>query len=312
MSEIKYFFQAFKSFTDIFNKCYYSLMNTITKKKALKKADELGKQSTEKDVQELDSKLPAMKKGVIAKIWDKVLFLWEQAKSPEVPLRLKLVIIGALLYLILPVDVLPDTIPGVGLLDDLSVLLTVFREVSKYALPKLEKKIENKFYEVSYQKIDEKLSEIYKSILATTIITFFVNAIGCTILVTKPFGNVISRKVAVAIFFLIFVYALIRFIIYLKTYGQLTKKLASSVYKKKSISQGVSDFVCSEYRYLAYLFNGLEIVKSVVPELKDIPDGPQIVKTFKNHYRNRIILFCVLFVLYSLLIMATKFILFRI
>lgn len=287
-------------------------MNTITKKKALKKADELGKQSTEKDVQELDSKLPAMKKGVIAKIWDKVLFLWEQAKSPEVPLRLKLVIVGALLYLILPVDVLPDTIPGVGLLDDLSVLLTVFREVSKYALPKLEKKIENKFYEVSYQKIDEKLSEIYKSILATTIITFFVNAIGCTILVTKPFGNVISRKVAVAIFFLIFVYALIRFIIYLKTYGQLTKKLASSVYKKKSISQGVSDFVCSEYRYLAYLFNGLEIVKSVVPELKDIPDGPQIVKTFKNHYRKRIILFSVFFILYSLLIMATKFILFRI
>ena len=287
-------------------------MNTITKKKALKKADELGKKSTEKDVQELDAKLPAMKKGVIAKIWDKVLFLWEQAKSPEVPLRLKLVIVGALLYLILPVDVLPDTLPGVGLLDDLSVLLTVFREVSKFALPKLEKKIEDKFYEVSYQKIDEKLSEIYKSILATTIITFFVNAVGCTILVTKPFGNVISRKVAVAIFVSIFVFALIRFILYIKTYGQLTKKLASSVYKKKSISQGVSDFVCSEYRYIAYLFDGLQIVKSVVPELKDSPDGPQIVKTFKNHYRKRIILFSVFFILYSLLIMATKFILFRI
>ena len=287
-------------------------MNTITKKKALKKADELGKQSTEKDIQELDSKLPAMKKGVIAKIWDKVLFLWEQAKSPEVPLRLKLVIVGALLYLILPVDVLPDTIPGVGLLDDLSVLLTVFREVSKFALPKLEKKIEVKFYEVSYQKIDEKLSEIYKSILATTLITFFVNAVGCTILVTKPFGNVISRKVAVAIFVSIFVYALIRFILYIRTYGQLTKKIAASVYKTKSISQGVSDFVCSEYKYIAYLFEGLQIVKSVVPELKDIPDGPQIVSTFKNHYRKRIILFIVFFVLYSLLIMATKVILFRI
>ena len=287
-------------------------MNTITKKKALKKADELGKQSTEKDIQELDSKLPAMKKGVILKIWDKVLFIWEQAKSPEVPLRLKLVIVGALLYLILPVDVLPDTIPGVGLLDDLSVLLTVFREVSKFALPKLEKKIENKFYEVSYQKIDEKLSEVYKSILATTLITFFVNAVGCTILVTKPFGNVVSRKVSVAIFVSIWVYALIRFIIYLKTYGQLTKKIASSVYKTKSISQGVSDFVCSEYRYIAYLFDGLQIVKSVVPELKDIPDGPQIVKTFKNHYRKRIILFSIFFVLYSLLIMVTKFILLRI
>ena len=64
--------------------------------------------------------------------------------------------------MVLPIDVLPDTISGVGLLDDLFVLLTVFREVSKYALPKLEKKIENKFYEISYQKIDEKLSKIYK------------------------------------------------------------------------------------------------------------------------------------------------------
>lgn len=287
-------------------------METITKKRALKKADELGKQSTEKDLQELDSKLPAMKKGVIAKIWDKVLFLWEQAKSPEVPLRLKLVIIGALLYLVLPFDILPDTIPGFGLLDDLSVLLTVFREVSRYVLPKLEKKIENKLYEVSYQKIDEKLSEIYKSILATSIITFFVNAVGFTILVTKPFGKVISRKVSVAIFVSIWAYALIRFIIYLKTYGQMTKKIASSVFRKKSISQGISDFVCSEYKYIAYLFDGLQIVKSVVPELKDIPDGPQIVKTFKNHYRKRIILFIVFFVLYSLLIMVTKFILFRI
>lgn len=287
-------------------------MDTITKKKALKKADELGKQSTEKELQDLDSKLPAMKKGVIAKVWDKVLFLWEQAKSPEVPLRLKLVIVGALLYLVLPIDVLPDTIPGIGLIDDLSVLLTVFREVSKYALPKLEKKIENKFYEVSYQKIDEKLTEAYKSILATTIITFFINTVGCTILATKPFGNIVSRKVAVAIFISIFIYAFIRFIIYIKTYGQLTKKIAVSICKKKSISEGVYEFVCSEYKYIAYLFEGLQIVKSVVPELKDIPDGPQIVSTFKNHYRKRIVLFIVFFVLYSLLIMVTKFILFRI
>ena len=287
-------------------------MNTVTTKRALKKADELGKQSTEKDVQELDSKLPAMKKGVIAKIWDKVVFLWEQAKSPEVPLRLKLVIVGALLYLVLPIDVLPDTIPGIGLLDDMAVILTVFREVSKFALPKIEKKIENKFYELSYQKIDEKLSEVFKSILATTILTFFVNSVGCTILVTKPFGEDVSRKVAIVIFILIFIYALIRFIIYLKTYGQMTKKIASSVYRKKSISQGVSDFVCSEYKYIAWLFNGLQVVKAVVPELKDIPDGPQIVKTFKNHYKKRIILFIIFFILYSLLIMATKFILFRI
>ena len=182
-------------------------MDITTKKKAMQKAKELGEHATEKDLQDLDSKLPAMKKGVITKAWDKVLFLWEQAKNPEVPLHLKITIIGALLYLVLPVDVVPDTIPGIGLIDDLGVILAVVKEVSKYALPKIEKKIENKFYEVSYQKIDKKLSSIFSSILITTIITFTINAIGCTILVTKPFGNPISRYVAVSIFVTVFIYS---------------------------------------------------------------------------------------------------------
>ena len=58
-----------------------SRLDLSTKKKALKKANELGELATEEDVQKLDSRLPAMKKGVIAKVWDKVLYLWEQAKS---------------------------------------------------------------------------------------------------------------------------------------------------------------------------------------------------------------------------------------
>lgn len=114
-----------------------------------------------------------------------------------------------------------------------------------------------------------------------------------------------------SLFAVIFIYALIRFIIYWKQYGQLTKKIATSVYKKKSISQGISEFVCSEYKYIAYLFSGLEIVKSVVPELKDIPDGPQIVSIFKKHYRKRIVFFGVFFIMYSLLVFVTKFILLR-
>ena len=128
-------------------------MDITTKKKAMQKAKELGEHASDKDIQELDSKLPAMKKGVIAKAWDKVLFLWEQAKNPEVPIRLKLTICGALLYLVLPLDIVPDAIPGLGLLDDLTVILAVVREVSKYALPKLEKKAEEKLFELGYQKL---------------------------------------------------------------------------------------------------------------------------------------------------------------
>ena len=139
-----------------------------SKTKALKKANELGEHATENEVKELDSKLPAMKKGVIAKVWDKVLFLWEQAKSPEIPTRLKVVIVGALLYLVLPFDVINDAIPGLGLVDDMSVILAVVREVSKYAIPKIEKKLESKVYELGYQKIDTQLSKLFSSFLITT------------------------------------------------------------------------------------------------------------------------------------------------
>lgn len=281
-------------------------MNITTKTKAMEKVKELGEQATQKDIQDLETKLPAMKKDVIAKAWDKVLFLRKQVKNPEIPLHLKVVIIGALLYLVLPLDIVPDAIPVLGLLDDLTVILVVVREVSKYVLPKIEKKIENKFYEISYQKIDEKLSAIFKSTLITTVITFAINAIGCTILATKPFGNPVSRNIAILIFVLVFIYSLSRFILYIKDYGQMTKKIAIAVCKKKSISQGISNFICTEYKYIAYIFNGLKIVKSVVPELSQIPEAPQIVSTFKHHYKKRLILFFSCLVLYTALISLTK------
>lgn len=286
-------------------------MNETVKQKALKKAYSLGAKATSAEVRELDSKLPAMKKGVIAKIWDKVLFLWEQIKSPEIPTRLKVVIIGALLYLVLPIDVLPDYIPGIGFLDDVAVILAVVREVSKFAIPEIEKKLENKFYEISYQKIDQKLSKLFSSILITTICTFLLNAVVCSVLIIKPFGTPYSQYIAISIFVLIFVYALIRFVLYLKDYGKMTRKIAVSVCKKKSISEGIADFVGTEYKYIAYLFSGLEIVKSVVPELNQIPDAPKIVATFEKHYKKRIILFVLCLLLYTMLITITKMILFQ-
>ena len=286
-------------------------MDFTTKMKAMQKAKELGEHASDKDIQEIDSKLPAMKKGVIAKVWDKVLFLWEQTKNPEVPIRLKLTIVGALLYLVLPLDIVPDAIPGSGLLDDLTVILAVVREVSKYALPKLEKKAEEKLFELGYQKIDEKLNKLFSSILINTVITFFINVVGCIILVLKPFGEETSRIISIAIFTTVFVYAVIRFVIYLKDYGQLTRKIATSVYKKKSISEGLSDFLCTEYRYIAWFFNGLEIVKNVMTELKEIPDAPQIISTFERHYKKRTVLFFSFLGLYTVLVMVTKFILFR-
>lgn len=286
-------------------------MNKKQKEKAFEKAEELGKNASEKDYSEIEEKLPLMKRGPVKKIWDKVLFLKEKITSPEIPTRLKIVIVGALLYLILPIDVLPDTIPGLGLLDDVSVLLIVFREVSKFALPKIEQKIEQKFYDSCYQKIDAKLNEVFYQTLVNSVWTFITNLLGCLTLIFKPFGEKYSRYVAIGIFAVAFVYALVNIILYLKKYGKITKDISLSILKKKSISKGISEFVKTEYKYINYIYTGVEIAQIIIPEIPDIPDLPEIIKTFEKHYKKRIIIFVVTLAMYTALITATKFLLIR-
>lgn len=49
--------------------------------------------------------------------------IWRLIKDPNVPIVLKLIPAGTLVYLIMPIDVLPDAFLGLGQLDDLGVLL---------------------------------------------------------------------------------------------------------------------------------------------------------------------------------------------
>jgi uncharacterized membrane protein YkvA (DUF1232 family) len=56
--------------------------------------------------------------------------LWQQAKltvqlflDPKVPIYLKALPLAAVAYLIFPFDFLPDVIPGLGQLDDITILL---------------------------------------------------------------------------------------------------------------------------------------------------------------------------------------------
>ncbi len=44
-------------------------------------------------------------------------------KSKEVPVKVKTLIVGALGYLILPADLVPDFIPALGFTDDLTALM---------------------------------------------------------------------------------------------------------------------------------------------------------------------------------------------
>ena len=61
-----------------------------------------------------------------------VLLLYYTLQKPEVPKKTKAIIIGALGYFILPVDLIPDMMLGVGYTDDLGALGVALFQVAMY------------------------------------------------------------------------------------------------------------------------------------------------------------------------------------
>jgi uncharacterized membrane protein YkvA (DUF1232 family) len=63
---------------------------------------------------------------------DEVLAAWYCATDTKTPLKVKGTLFGALAYFILPFDVIPDFILGLGFTDDLAVLMTALTLVKNH------------------------------------------------------------------------------------------------------------------------------------------------------------------------------------
>ena len=57
---------------------------------------------------------------------------WYCARDPATPARVKAILIGALAYLILPTDVIPDVLIGLGFTDDAAVFWAAWQAVSSH------------------------------------------------------------------------------------------------------------------------------------------------------------------------------------
>ena len=63
---------------------------------------------------------------------DQLLAAYYCTLDPKTPIQVKAVLMGALAYFVLPVDVIPDFIAGFGYTDDATVLYAAIRSVGKY------------------------------------------------------------------------------------------------------------------------------------------------------------------------------------
>src|SRR5262245_37628069 len=66
---------------------------------------------------------PVRDLGFFRALLDQVRLTWALFTDTRVPLLLKLIPLGALLYVISPIDAIPDVFPILGQLDDIGILM---------------------------------------------------------------------------------------------------------------------------------------------------------------------------------------------
>ena len=74
-------------------------------------------------VERISSDLDSMRRGPVRQVWQKVQQLWELIRDPDAATSAKALAIAALIYLISPIDLVPDPIPVAGLTDDVAVIV---------------------------------------------------------------------------------------------------------------------------------------------------------------------------------------------
>jgi len=86
-----------------------------------------------------------------------VLLLYYTLQKPEVPVKAKTLMIGALGYFILPIDLIPDTLIGVGYTDDLGAITFALLQVAMYIDDDVKGKAKDRLSKWFGEKTDTSL-----------------------------------------------------------------------------------------------------------------------------------------------------------
>ena len=80
-----------------------------------------------------------------------VLTLYYILEDGKISMKNKALIIGALGYFILPIDIIPDFIAVLGYTDDLAVIFILLKQLQECNTPEIQEKVETKISELLFR-----------------------------------------------------------------------------------------------------------------------------------------------------------------
>lgn len=86
------------------------------------------------------NKLKTLPRSAVGQVLEKALLLRELLLDGATPLWIKATIVGVLGYLILPLDLVPDVLPGVGFADDAAALALVLAKLDDWVTDEMRQR----------------------------------------------------------------------------------------------------------------------------------------------------------------------------
>ena len=99
---------------------------------------------------------PSKNLSVLTNLFKQLRLVWLLFRDGQVPFLTKLVLPLSLLYLVSPIDILPDFIVGLGQLDDLGVLLLAMSLFVRLCPPRLVDHYRNQLEYGDQERYDDK------------------------------------------------------------------------------------------------------------------------------------------------------------
>ena len=127
----------------------------------MRRFEEFKKQLSRDDIMRVAGKLGSMNRGPVKEIWSKVQSLWTFIRESDAGRDKKAMALASLVYLISPLDAVPDFIPGLGLLDDVSVILLVCGMLAEL--------IKQHIVKVSEEKAKVEIKKHYTIVVASVL-----------------------------------------------------------------------------------------------------------------------------------------------